>query len=200
MNKKSDSILDASITLLLDHGMKGVTMDDISEQANVSKVTIYKYFTDKDTLYKEVCKRIIAGQSSALRCILESNRPLAWKFGSYVKCICDFTDSRLLWLCGELKHFNDRLAGEYADYMDIQTKALSHLVDEGFRSGMIRRNLDQRQVFHLINMGLVYYQQNEEYRRNVRSDSSLQTSILDFFMQGIFVDACLMMGDKATVL
>jgi AcrR family transcriptional regulator len=51
MNIKAEKILNTTIKLFIHEGVKKTTMDEIAEKANVSKVTIYKYFIDKDTLY-----------------------------------------------------------------------------------------------------------------------------------------------------
>ena len=58
MNKKADKILDTTIRLFIRDGIRKITMDDIAENSHVSKVTIYKYFVDKDSLYFEVSKHI----------------------------------------------------------------------------------------------------------------------------------------------
>lgn len=188
MNKKCEKILNTSIKLFLKHGVKKVTMDDIAEQARVSKVTVYKYFSDKDTLYYEVGKQILSDQLSKLKAILESGNSLVNMFYDYIEIMSHFTDSHLLFLCSELQKYNDRLSGEYFNYNDEQDKTLLYLINEGFQSGTIKKDLDKQMVFHLIKMGLVYYQQNEEYRSIMRSDSSFQKSFLVFLLSGIFVD------------
>ena len=53
MNKKENKILNTTINLFIRDGIKKVTMDDIAEYAKSSKVTVYKYFVDKDTLYSQ---------------------------------------------------------------------------------------------------------------------------------------------------
>lgn len=195
MNKKCEKILNTSTKLFLKHGVKKVTMDEIAEQAGVSKVTVYKYFSDKDTLYYEVGKQILSDQLSKLKEILESRNSLVNKFYNYIEIMSYFTDSHLLLLCSELQKYNDRLSREYFDYIDKQDKTLLYLINEGFQSGTIKKDLDKQMVFHLINMGLVYYQQNEEYRRTMRSDSSFQKAFLLFLLSGIFVDVQSILND-----
>lgn len=48
------AILEAATTLFLGNGYSATTMDDIAEEAGVSKRTVYNNFTDKEALFREV--------------------------------------------------------------------------------------------------------------------------------------------------
>ena len=43
----SERIKKTALELFKDHGVEQISMDTIAEQADVSKVTIYKYFQSK---------------------------------------------------------------------------------------------------------------------------------------------------------
>ena len=45
--KKYDQLVETAKGLFLKHGIKRVTVEEICEKASVSKVTFYKYFSDK---------------------------------------------------------------------------------------------------------------------------------------------------------
>lgn len=49
-----ERIKEAALQLFSAHGVDQVSMDEIAAKANVSKVTIYKYFQSKEDLHKEV--------------------------------------------------------------------------------------------------------------------------------------------------
>jgi TetR/AcrR family transcriptional regulator, mexJK operon transcriptional repressor len=51
------AILDAATTVFLDNGYKGASMDEVAALASVSKQTVYKNFTDKQTLFTEIIHR-----------------------------------------------------------------------------------------------------------------------------------------------
>ena len=120
MNRKAEKILNTASILFIQNGVKKVTMDDIAEQARVSKVTVYKYFTDKDTLYFEVGRYVLSYHLSKLINIIESGDRLIRKLYNYIEIVSDFTDSRRQWLCSELVKFNDRLSSEYFGYINKQ--------------------------------------------------------------------------------
>lgn len=58
MNKR-DRILECAESLLTRKGISAVTMDMIAEATPASKMTIYKYFSDKRTLVEAVVDRLI---------------------------------------------------------------------------------------------------------------------------------------------
>jgi TetR/AcrR family transcriptional repressor of mexJK operon len=49
---KRDAILDAAKRLFSTHGFDGTSMDAIAKAAEVSKLTVYSHFGDKDALFK----------------------------------------------------------------------------------------------------------------------------------------------------
>ena len=49
---KRDAILDAAKRLFSSHGFDGTSMDAIAKAAEVSKLTVYSHFGDKDALFK----------------------------------------------------------------------------------------------------------------------------------------------------
>ena len=51
---KRDAILDAAKRLFATHGFDGTSMDAIAKTAEVSKLTVYSHFGDKESLFREV--------------------------------------------------------------------------------------------------------------------------------------------------
>lgn len=52
--KKQSDILQAAEHLILKKGIKSVTVEEITQQAQVSKATFYKYYTDKQDVLRHV--------------------------------------------------------------------------------------------------------------------------------------------------
>jgi AcrR family transcriptional regulator len=52
--RKRRAILEAATTLFLRNGYRGTSMDEIAEVAGVSKQTVYKAFSDKESLFSEI--------------------------------------------------------------------------------------------------------------------------------------------------
>ena len=54
---KGGAILDAGWALFLERGVGAVSIEAIAARANVSKMTVYKHFTDKHALFEEAVMR-----------------------------------------------------------------------------------------------------------------------------------------------
>ena len=188
MNKKADKILSTTIKLFIRDGVRKITMDDIAENSNSSKVTIYKYFVDKDSLYFEVGKHIFSSYTKQLESTVACDEPLIKKFYVFLDIISDFTNSGKFELCRELIKYNSAVENEYDLYLQTYRRALLTLIDEGIKNGLIKETLDRDMVFHYIDMGVVYYQQSPSYRSKMLSDSDFKDKFMRFYVDGIFID------------
>lgn len=54
---KGEAILDAAWALFLERGVGAVSIEAIAARASVSKMTVYKHFTDKHALFEEAIMR-----------------------------------------------------------------------------------------------------------------------------------------------
>ncbi len=176
-------------------GIKKITMDDIAENSNVSKVTIYKYFSDKDSLYLEIGKYIFSNYTDQLKNIIASDKTLIEKLYGFLEIISDFTNSQNFQLCKELAKYNIAIENEYDLYMQTYTNALLTLIDEGIENKLIKNNLDRDMIFHYIDMGVIYYQQNPEYRNKILGNSDFQKRFISFYVGNIFADEAKILPD-----
>lgn len=188
MSKKSDAIINTTIRLFLRDGVRKITMDDIAENSNVSKVTIYKYFVDKDTLFRAVGEHILSHYMLQLEQIVSSDAALVDKLYGFFDVICDFTDGGRLGLCEELAKYDTAIDAAYRQYLELYKRSLLSLIDEGMRNGLIKNDLDREMAYHYIDMGVAYYQQNSEYRSRMLRDDRFRRGYMLFFMSHIFAD------------
>lgn len=188
MNNKSEKILDATIKLFIKNGVKKTTMDEIAEYANVSKVTIYKYFGDKNSLYLSVGSSILDHYIKALNSIVSNENELNQRILSYIDILADFTNSGKLSLCFELSKYNDRIEIEYAAYLKNYKNVLVRLIKEGKKENKIREDIDNNSIFYYIDMSVSYYQQNLEYRKKMQKNIKFQKEFMKFYVSNIFID------------
>ncbi len=188
MNKKAEKILNTTIKLFVHEGIKKITMDDIAKYTNVSKVTIYKYFKDKDTLYLEVGRHIFSHYTVKLNNIMASDEVLIKKFYDFLDVVSDFINSGHFDLCMELTRYNQDVETEYRLYLQTYRGSMFNLIDSGMKDGLFKSNLDKNVIFHYIDMGIVYYQQSSEYRYKMLNDSDFKQRFLLFHISNIFID------------
>ncbi len=77
--KKKQQIKEATFTLLKTNRAKAITIKDIAKLAQVSQVTIYNYFENKDSLIREVMKEYFTKQVQQSKELFHSELPLKEK-------------------------------------------------------------------------------------------------------------------------
>lgn len=199
MNRKAEKIINTTIKLFLRNGIKKITMDEIAENSNVSKVTIYKYFIDKDTLYYEISKHIFSQYIVKLENIITSDEFLINKLYNFLAVLSDFTNNGEFDLCKELTKYNNDIEALHEQYMQIYKSSLLMLIDRGIENGLIKDNLSRNLIYYYIDMGIVYYQQSTEYRNKMLGDSSFQQQYMLFFINNIFVDGAKILSAKDVI-
>ena len=187
MNKKQDKIINACINLFLQYGIRKTTMDDIAKSANVSKVTIYKYFGDKDSLYLAVGISIFNYYISLLKLQSEQSLPIDSKLEKVLDTLTELIASNKLMLCKELSRLNDSLYSEYENFYTEYKNIIIKLLDEGKSFGKIKNKINNEIGFHYIDMGLSYFENNLDYRHRILNDSVFQQEYINFVLSNIFV-------------
>src|ERR1035437_6531061 len=74
-SKKSQAILDAAKSLFWKHGIRRVTMEEICQVAGVSKMTCYKYFSNKTAIAKYLIEELFEAGIKAYKEIYSSKIP-----------------------------------------------------------------------------------------------------------------------------
>ena len=68
---KTQAILQAAQAVFLEKGYLGTSMDEVAAVAQVSKVTVYKHFTDKHTLFTAVVTNAIEEAEQSTRSLVD---------------------------------------------------------------------------------------------------------------------------------
>lgn len=58
--RKRQQILEGALEIFLQEGFEGTSMDRVAAAAGVSKITIYKYFQDKEGVFKALIEQVTA--------------------------------------------------------------------------------------------------------------------------------------------
>ncbi|HTR62533.1 MAG TPA: TetR/AcrR family transcriptional regulator [Candidatus Binataceae bacterium] len=85
--ERREQILDAAGAVFARLGFHDARMDDIVDQANLSKGGVYWYFKSKDQLAAALVERVLARSAGALRKVLEFDQPFAERMallGQYI--------------------------------------------------------------------------------------------------------------------
>lgn len=75
VSPKINEIADIAKTLFFKHGVKRVTVEEICSKANVSKMTFYKYFSNKDAVVRHIRDELLNAGFSKYDEIIEMDIP-----------------------------------------------------------------------------------------------------------------------------
>jgi len=92
-SQKSISIEETARDLFWKHGFRRVTIREICEKANVSKMTFYKYFPDKTELAKTVFTNIVNEGIENFNELMKENIPAAEKIKKIVLLKAESTNN-----------------------------------------------------------------------------------------------------------
>lgn len=107
--EKKNQVLEATFHLMnTDAGIENLTMDDISQNSNVGKTSIFKYFESKENLIYEVFKGFLNEMGETARKIMDENKP-------FEETIIAISQNKINYLEKVNKQF-------YLDLMDFFTK------------------------------------------------------------------------------
>lgn len=106
---KKNQVLEATFNLMnTEAGIEKLTMDEIAEQSNVGKTTIFKYFGSKENLIHEVFKYFLNRMGDTARGIMAENKP-------FEETLIAMSQNKIQFLDKIKKQF-------YLDLMDFFTK------------------------------------------------------------------------------
>lgn len=152
--RRRNDIIDAAEKIFFSKGYDLATMDDVAEQAELSKGTLYLYFKSKEDLYMGITQRgleilrtmflkAIQSQNLGLdqiRAIGESYSLFAIKFSNYFKAMIYF-HSNILESFTDVS-FAEAEAQDGIEVLDICAQALS----QGIKDGSIRPGIDPKKM------------------------------------------------------
>lgn len=164
--RKKEDIRHAARALFSKHGFSRVSMGDIAREAQVSHVTVYNYFGNKENLVRDIIKTVMAEIVAQSEAITKSDKPFLEKLDGII-----FTKVQAAGQYrGELTSIvqGNRELQEFLDSLWTKevTRVLGYLLKEGQQAGYISRaiSLEAVELFYdIVRAGL--YALNDNVNR-----------------------------------
>jgi len=183
--KKREDILDAAQKLFLSNGISAVTIEQIADMAHVSRVTLFKYFKDKENLVRET---VLIWTNTLLQefdRIAESSQP----FHKKILDILHMQVSGIQPPADESIVITVRGNAELMSAIKEQVVTLGlprimSLIESGKREGAIDHTLDNGAILTYFAMFSAVISDPAYIKRN----TAYQKSMFDLFMAALIVD------------
>ena len=185
-NQKKQRIIEATAALFLQQGVRKTAMEDIAAHARVSKVTVYKYFGDKDGILNAVCCWLTERCLQTLVAQTEAGLDTAACLISFTQVLSDFIRSGEQALCSQLGAITNLSAAHYAAFEERVKAMIFALIRESKDAHLIEKGLGDEVIYHYIEMGLCYYKENTLYRERMWVDANFRKAFLHLIWRNIF--------------
>ncbi|GMR09493.1 MAG: hypothetical protein BMS9Abin28_0312 [Anaerolineae bacterium] len=156
--ERQEQILNAAEKVFSERGFSGARMDDIVEEAGLSKGALYWYYKSKDAIILALLDRVFARELKAAERLVEAPGPAGERLKIFMKLTLEEIArlGRLLPLGYEFLALASRrkpvrlwVAGYYRGYRDL----LIQILQQGVESGeFIELNVEQA-AMHIIALG-----------------------------------------------
>jgi AcrR family transcriptional regulator len=151
-NKKIQQLLLTAQNLFMRHGIRRVTVEEICSEANISKMTFYKYFKNKIELIKYLLKQIFAEQMAAYRQIMEQKIPYTDKVKNMIQLKDDYTKMISQEFINDLyKNPIPEIAEMIENLREESITEVLNDLKDAREKGDIRQNLKPELILYFIN-------------------------------------------------
>ncbi|MEA2064154.1 MAG: TetR/AcrR family transcriptional regulator [Gemmatimonadota bacterium] len=151
LSRKSRKLLKTAHELFMKHGLRRVTVEEICREADVSKMTFYKYFDNKSSIARRVLEDLYEEGWDKFREIFSSSSPLSEKLTKMMMYKMELSER-----CGS-EFLRDLMSGgepELKEYVEEQTRQsmqeIERLLQLAQRSGEIRPGINTKFMMYML--------------------------------------------------
>ncbi|MGP4042138.1 TetR/AcrR family transcriptional regulator [Gracilibacillus sp. D59] len=180
--RKKNKILETSLRLFTNDGIKNVPIAKIASEANVSQVTIYNYFESKENLLYETMVYFVEIEYQKFQNIIDSDVSFPEKIEQIIFNKKDDAEK----INEELYHYlmqDFSNEGSFIEkvYQEKSIPLFEQLIAEGKKTGYIHRDISTEAMMVYIHM-FKDYMKNEDVRDYILP---LTEDIIKLFFYGM---------------
>jgi AcrR family transcriptional regulator len=189
-NQLSRRILERSRELFFQFGFSRLSMDEIAEDLEISKATLYRYFPDKEALLRAVIKKSREEILSTLKNIsINEKLEVREKLSDFLSFLSRFISGLSRELIHDLRFKLPEIWMELEAFRREKVFPIfSEIVAEGVRKNEIRSDLDGRLFLEMFFYLAQEFMNPDWLVRNDYAPSKLLESIIRIVFFGIFLD------------
>jgi AcrR family transcriptional regulator len=185
-NQKFQQLVATAHDLFMRFGMRRVSVEEICSEANVSKMTFYKFFKNKIELTKYLLNQIFAEQLTKYRKIIAQPVPFPEKVKQIVQLKHEQTDMI------SQEFFNDLLKNpnlEIAELIEkLKENSFNEIINDfkaARENGDIRKNLKPEFILYFLNH-MIEMAKDQNLLSLYVSPNEMTMELTNFFFYGIF--------------
>lgn len=184
-NQKLQQIYESAKSMFMRYGFKRVSIEEICREAGVSKMTFYKFFSNKFDLLKFILENITSESLAEYRDILKQDIPYAEKVTQMIQMKLKYTDEI------SEEFFNDLYKNaepELAEFWQQKTQEIMQLVLEDLKvaqvQGDVRAEIKPEFILYFLNH-IFEMVKDDRLLQLYDSPQALINELTRFFFYGI---------------
>jgi AcrR family transcriptional regulator len=183
MSAKKEKVLDAATLLFFRDGIQNTSMEQIAEEAPVSKMTVYNYFKSKEGLVEQILQRITdKAMADFRRMAEEAGGPLEALLGASSH---EGLDAMSPVFIQDLLTGYPELAQKLLAYQkNVLTPEIERLIFKGQQLGQIRKDISPH-VLMLFMTGLKEFFSKPEIFAEVQDVKATSDQVMGILLYGI---------------
>jgi AcrR family transcriptional regulator len=182
---KFEAIVGAARSLFWKHGIRRVTIEEICEKAGVSKMTCYKYFTNKTAMAKYLIEDMFETGVKVYKEIYSSDIPYEEKVKKLVDLKMNNAHEMSQELLDDIYKFQDEELFETIE--NIKKKMIGIYLDdirEAQKKGEIRSDVKPEFLLYFLN-NLTEMLTDQQVTRLYPNPEQMIAEVMNFFFYGI---------------
>lgn len=172
------------------HGFTRVTVDQIATSLGISKKTVYKFFSSKDELVREVVDATVSeAETNCTQIINDESLGFQEKLQKMTTHAALHISKMGRPLIEDLERNAPEIWKEISDFRSRRIKAdFKKLLDEGVKEGMVRTDIDQQLILLIYDSVIANVISPEVLMQVPFTASQVYDTIVKIFFDGILTE------------
>jgi len=187
-NLKQEAILNTGRDLFWKHGIKRVSVEEICTRAMVSKMTFYKYYSNKNDLVKSIMNRVMEDSISRFDEVIYRDSHYREKAEEMLMLKMEFTENISKEFMADYYSLNDP---ELIAFLNAKTEQILNRFMESIlnaqEKGEVRKKIKPEFIIYFFNH-VQTMASDPELLKLYTNAQDLILELLNFFFHGILSD------------
>jgi AcrR family transcriptional regulator len=184
-NKKLKALMDTGRRLFWKYGFRRVTLDEICREAKVSKMTFYRWFTNKTELARAIYENEVKHGIEKFNAIMEADIPATERLKAIIKLKAEGTNDISREFLMDFYNSDDESIKSFVE--DLTARSWNEIIS-GFRTaqekGWFRKDF-KPELLLFITQHLVPMYTDEKLLKLYDTPQDLILELANFFTYGI---------------
>ncbi len=177
-------IIDSATDLFVKFGVKRVTVEEICQSAEVSKMTFYKYFNNKTELAEYIIFSILDNAQKEFDSIWNEISTFEYKIDRFIKLKMSYAKKFSKEFLFDFINLSPKIHDKILDYSKKSQITFIKLIEQAQSKGIIRNDISIDYITFMLNHFIELRDNKELFRlRNNLEDTTMD--IINFFFYGI---------------